>query len=829
MNERQTLFVDVLLPVPIHRAFTYRVPFELNEYIQVGVRVIVPFGKAKLLTALVVNIHEVAPKDYQAKYIEHVLDEKPIITQSLLKFWKWMSSYYMAAIGDVMNAALPSNFKLASETKFTLNPDFDLRTALTDDKEIAILDALEVQEILDLKEISEIAGIKTIQPIIKRMLDKKYILTLESLQDKFSEKTALFVTLEEEFLVEENISQLLEEWSTKKTKNKQSETLLILLSEGKYNQGKINPVRKSQLEQRGVSASILKTLEKNGIIQIQKQVISRVNLEEKEDQILREFVLSEAQKNALQSIRASFETKNVCLLHGVTGSGKTEIYVRLIEEQLALGNQILFLVPEIALTTQLIQRLRKIFGKQVGVYHSKFNQNERVEIWNNILENNPENYRIVVGARSCVFLPFQKLGLVIVDEEHESTFKQYDPAPRYNGRDAAIVLGQIHEAKVLLGSATPSLESYSNCQNGKYGLVQLKERYQGMLMPEILVSDLKKERKQNKNFQFFSHFMLESMKEALDNKEQIILFQNRRGYNPRWQCEICNWTPHCVNCDVSLTYHKQSNSLKCHYCGYLTAPMGSCHKCNSNRLKMIGFGTEKIEDEMGMLFPNARIARLDLDTTRNKNAYENILQSFENREVDILIGTQMVTKGLDFDHVSLVGILDAEDMLNRPDFRAFEKSFQLMTQVSGRAGRKNKRGKVIIQSGQVDHWVIEKVYEYDYEGFYKHEMIERNNFKYPPYYKIIEFSLKHKQENVLGQGANFLAEALKHVFKERVLGPEYAIIPRVNNQFIKIIKLKYEKSASDKVIKEKVQQILNHFYTQADNKSIRVSIDVDPI
>lgn len=829
MNERQTLFVDVILPVPIHKAFTYRVPFELNDFIQVGVRVIVPFGKAKLLTALVVNVHENAPKDYQAKYVEHVLDEKPIVTRSLLKFWKWMSGYYMAAIGDVMNAALPSNFKLASETKIALHPDFDMRTPVEDDREIAILDALEVQDILDLKEISEIAGIKTIQPIIKRMLDKKQIITLESLEDKFSEKTALFVQLEDAYLVEDNLSQLLEEWSGKKAKNKQSETLLMILAEGKYQNGQMEPIRKSALEQRGVSGSTLTTLAKNGIVRIEKQVISRVIAEENATEAFRVFDLSEAQNKALNEIKNVFDTKNVCLLHGVTGSGKTEIYVRLIEEQLKAGNQVLFLVPEIALTTQLIQRLRKIFGQQVGVYHSKFNQNERVEIWNSILENNTENYRIVVGARSCVFLPFQKLGLIIVDEEHESTFKQYDPAPRYNGRDSAMVLGQIHEAKVLLGSATPSMETYANCQNGKYGLVQLKERYQGMLLPEILISDLKKERRQNKNFQFFSHFLLESIREALDNKEQVILFQNRRGYNPRWQCEVCNWTPYCVNCDVSLTYHKHSNSLKCHYCGYLTAPMGSCQKCNSNRLKMIGFGTEKIEDEMSILFPKATSARLDLDTTRNKNAYENILQAFENRQIDILIGTQMITKGLDFDHVSLVGVLDAEDMLNRPDFRAFEKSFQLMTQVAGRAGRKNKRGKVIIQTGQVDHWVIEKVHEYDYEGFFNHEMIERNNFRYPPYYKIIEFTLRHKQENILDMGANYLADGLRAVFKERVLGPEYAIVPRVNNQFIKIIQLKYEKSTSDKAVKEKIQQILNQFFAHADNKSIRVSIDVDPI
>lgn len=829
MNERQTLFVDVILPVPIHKAFTYRVPFEMNDFIQVGVRVIVPFGKAKLLTALIVNFHEKAPEGYAAKYIEHVLDEKPIITKSLLQFWKWMSSYYMSPIGDVMNAALPSNFKLASETKITLHPDFDPRTKLENDREIAILDALEVQEVLDLKEISEIAGIKTIQPIIKKMLDKKYIITVENLADKFREKTSFFVRLADDYLVEENISNLLETWTNKASKSKQSDALLMLLAEGKYNQGSIAPVLKKTLEDRGVSNSTLKTLEKNGIILLEKQAISRVLETTPEDHVFRKFELSEPQTKALSEIKLNFETKNICLLHGVTGSGKTEIYVRLIEEQLALGHQILFLVPEIALTTQLIQRLQKIFGKQVGVYHSKFNQNERVEIWNSILESNPDNYRIVVGARSCVFLPFQKLGLIIVDEEHESTFKQYDPSPRYNGRDAAMVLGQLHGAKVVLGSATPSMETYSNCLNGKYGLVQLKERFEGMQMPEILIADLKKERRLNKNFQFFSNFLIESMKEALDNNEQIILFQNRRGYNPRWQCEVCNWTPYCVNCDVSLTYHKQSNSLKCHYCGYLTAPMGSCNKCNSNRLKMIGFGTEKIEDEMGIIFPNATAARLDLDSTRSKNAYAQILQSFENRQIDILIGTQMITKGLDFDHVSLVGILDAEDMLNRPDFRAFEKSFQMMTQVAGRAGRKNKRGKVIIQTGQVEHWVIEKVYQYDYEGFFKHELIERENFMYPPFYKIIEFTLRHKKEYVLNQAAIDLAENLKSTFKERVLGPEYAIVPRVNNYFIKIIKLKYEKSASDKAVKDRIQQILNQFYAKADNKSVFVSIDVDPV
>ncbi|MGJ8661434.1 MAG: replication restart helicase PriA, partial [Bacteroidota bacterium] len=751
MSERQTLFIDVILPVPIHRAFTYRVPYELNAYVQQGIRVIVPFGRSKLLTGIVIKVHETPPKEYAAKYVEHILDEKPIITGSLLTFWNWMSTYYMAPIGDVMNAALPSNFKLASETKIVLHPDFDIQTIIKEDREAAIVDALEVQEVLDLKEISEIVGIKTIQPIIKKMLDQKIILTLESLDDKFTAKTALYIQLSPFYLKEANINELLTDWADKKSKNKQSEALLTLLAEGKYSNESLNPVLKKDLESKGISPSTINTLAKHEIIAINKTVISRIHVEEENE--FRTFELSAHQERALTEIKASFEDKNVCLLHGVTGSGKTEVYVRLIQEQLEKGKQILFLVPEIALTTQLIKRLQRIFGQQVGVYHSKFNQNERVEIWGSILENNPDNYRIVVGARSCVFLPFQDLGLIIVDEEHEATFKQHDPSPRYNGRDCAVVLGQIHKAKVLLGSATPSMESFYNCKTDKYGLVKLEERYSGILMPEILLADLKKERRNNKDFQFFSTFLIDSMREALNNKEQVILFQNRRGYNPRWQCEICSWTPHCVNCDVSLTYHKRTNTLKCHYCGHTAAPMGSCRSCGSNRLKMIGYGTEKIEDEMSILFPDVTVGRLDLDTTRNKNGYETIIHAFENRQIDILIGTQMISKGLDFDHVSLVGILDAEDMLNRPDFRAFEKSFQMMTQVAGRAGRKHKRGKVIIQTGQVDHWIIEKVYQYDYDGFFNHELIERENFFYPPFYKIIQFVLRHKDENQLALGS----------------------------------------------------------------------------
>jgi primosomal protein N' (replication factor Y) len=827
MSERLTLFVDVVIPVPIHRAFTYRVPFELNDLIQKGVRVIVPFGKSKLLTGLVIKVHDVPPKDYTAKYIEHQLDEIPIVTNKLLQFWSWMSEYYMAAIGDVMNAALPSNFKLASETKVTLHPDFDDSSEL-DDREFAIVEALEIQEVLDLKEITAIAGIKTIQPIIKKMLDKKILISLESISDKFVTKTVTVVTLHPDYLKEEALNSLLSQWGDRKSKEKQQDAILALLSEGNYQKGGIQPVPKRTLEDRGISPSTIKTLHQNQIVEIQKMPISRL-LGKENDEELPSFELSESQQVALDEIKTSFQEKRVCLLHGVTGSGKTEVYVKLIEEQLEQNKQVLFLVPEIALTTQLIQRLTKFFGQKIGVYHSKFNQNERVEIWNKVLENDPDHYRIVLGARSCVFLPFQNLGLIIVDEEHESSFKQYDPSPRYHGRDSAIVLGHMHDCQVLLGSATPSLETNFNCQNEKYGIVKLSERFRGMEMPEIMISDLKKERTQNPDFQYFTTFMIDSIREALKLGEQVILFQNRRGYNPRWQCEICNWTPVCVNCDVSLTYHKKTNSLKCHYCGHHAAPMGTCKSCGSNRLKMIGFGTEKIEDEMSMIFPDAVLGRLDLDTTRNKNGYENIINSFANRQIDILIGTQMISKGLDFDNVSLVGIMDSDDMLNRPDFRAFEKSFQMMTQVAGRAGRKYKRGKVIVQAGNIEHWVLEKVHQHDYETFYEQELIERENFQYPPFYKMIDFTLKHRDERVLDMAAKEFTDLLRSVFKQRVMGPEYALVPRINNQFIKITKLKIEKTMSDKKVKETVHHLIDQFYSVASNKSVRLSIDVDPL
>ena len=826
MAERKTFFVNVILPIPVHKEFTYRVPFEMNDSIIIGGRVIVPFGKSKLLTGIVSKIQETAPADYQAKYIEHVLDETPIITKEQYHFWQWISSYYMAPIGDVMNAALPSNFKLASETKIVLHPDFDGKLDYLDAREIEIVETLEIRETLDLKEISEIIGIKTVQPIIKKMMERRIVLAVEELNDKFVPKTAVYILLGPEVQTEEDLNEKISFLESKKSTEKQLEILLTILRDGNYTHNQLQPVLRKTLLEKDISSSTLNTMEKNGIIIQQRIEISRFSASEKNQEGFKE--LSKGQYKALEEINESFLNFNTTLLHGVTGSGKTEIYVQLIQEQLDLGKQVLFLLPEIALTTQLIQRLSAYFGEQIGVYHSKFNQNERVEIWNHVLNNNPSKFRIVLGARSSVFLPFQELGLIIVDEEHESSFKQYDPSPRYNARDSAIVLAHYYKAKVLLGSATPAMETFYNAKNGKYGYVELTNRFGGLSLPEVFCADVKKERRQKSMQSHFTLFLVDAIREALNRNEQIILFQNRRGYTPLWSCEICNWTPKCKNCDVSLTYHKQTNTLKCHYCSYHTPPVGSCACCGSNRLKMLGFGTEKVEDDLAIIFPDKTIKRLDLDSTRSKNAYENILGDFENRKIDILIGTQMVSKGLDFDNVSLVGILDADMLLNRPHFRAFERAYQLMSQVAGRSGRKEKRGKVIIQTGDPDHWVIQKVINHDYVGFYTDEILERKNYFYPPFYKMIEFTLKHKDEHLLDKASMDFAFSLRETFKERVLGPEFPVVRRIQNLYLKSIKLKLEKDASDKKVKERIQHLIDAFYSVPLNKSIRIVVDVDP-
>lgn len=823
MDERKTLFVDLILPVPIRNLFTYRVPYELNNDISIGQRVIVPFGKNKRITGIISKIHETAPSAYQAKYLEFILDDSPILSPHQLSFWNWISEYYLAPIGDIMSAALPANFKLASETKVLIHPDFD-GIETTDEQEQLILETLAHREQVDLKELSEILGIKNIQVLIKRMIDKRVIITQEEINQRYTPKTKTFIRINPSFSGED-LGRTLEELNARASTHSQRNALLrIIHLIPSHGIDKVYLDKKILLS-HDVSPSSLNAIEKKGIIIQEKLRIDRVgsSIEGNAD-----FpVLSEEQGIALQAIEDSWKEKDITLLHGVTGSGKTELYIHLIQSYLDLGKQVLLLIPEIALTTQLINRLEKYFGKQIGVYHSKFNQNERVEIWQKVHANHPEEFRVIIGARSSVFLPFQDLGLVIVDEEHESSYKQHDPSPRYHGRDASIYLAKMFNAKVLLGSATPSLESFQNTIDNKYGYVRLASRFGDLKMPEILIANTQKETLSKSMTSHFSSLLIEHMTKALEDKEQVILFQNRRGYTPYWSCEICGWIPKCHACDVSLTYHKHINLLKCHYCGYTSAPMGSCGACGSHKLKMQGFGTEKIEDELEKIFPEAKIARMDLDTTRSKHAYSELITRFENREIDVLIGTQMLSKGLDFDNVSLVGILDADHLLNRPDFRAYERGFQLMTQVAGRAGRKNKRGKVVIQTKQPEHWVLQLVTTHDTLQFIKNELMERKNFHYPPFTKLIVITLKHADETLLNRASQDMAMHLKSALKERVLGPEFPIVKRVQNQYQKEIKIKYEKSLSDKKIKEHLLALLTNFYEMVSYKSIKVNIDVD--
>ncbi len=826
MSERQTIFVDVIIPVSISQEFTYRVPFELNPHVKLFTRVVVPL-KGKLYTALVTRIHEDIPQHYQARYIEHILDDEPLVTAVQYRFWRWISAYYMAPIGDVMNAALPANFKLASETKIVLHPDYDPKAVSLDDREYIIVEALEVQEVLTLKDIAGIVGIKTIQPIIKKLIERRVVLSQEEIMGKFTPKTAIFIQLEDLFANDEALQDVLAEMTAKKALQKQEHALILLLQEGGYNGTESVPVLRKTLEEKGVSIAALNTLEKKGIIRSERIEISR--LQANGNAGFSFPVLSEHQQAALDSIRKQFEEKDTVLLQGITGSGKTELYIHLIREALEKGKQVLFLVPEIALTTQLIQRLSAYFGEQIGVYHSRFNNNERVEIWQKVLANDPRHYRIVVGARSSVFLPFRDLGLVIVDEEHEGTYKQQDPAPRYNGRDAALVLAALFKTKTLLGSATPAIETFRNVREQKYGHALLTERYSTVQLPEICCADMKKERMQKTVNGHFSAFLLEEMKAALERKEQVILFQNRRGYTPLWACELCGYSPNCVNCDTTLTYHKQSNLLKCHHCSYHMPPIGTCPACGSNRLKMLGFGTEKIEDDLSLLMPEVRVARMDYDSTRSKNSYQQLISDFESRAVDVLIGTQMIAKGLDFDHVGLVGILDADLMLNKTDFRAFEHAFQLMSQVAGRAGRREKRGKVIIQTGQPDHWVIRKVIEHDYDGFALNEIVERRNFFYPPFYKLIVFTIKHKDQNLVNEAAHAFGQQLKAVFHERVLGPEFPPIARIQNYYLKEIMLKVEQQAPQHKVKERLHELTDQFYSVPRFKPVRLIVDVDPV
>ena len=836
-EERVTLFAEILLPLPIPGAYTYRIPFELNEKVHVGQRAVVQFGKTKIMSGLIVSLSDNVPDCTNIKYIIDVLDDDPVVNENQLKLWNWISSYYLCYMGEVMQAALPSALKLSSESKVSLSEDFVLDSTALSDNEFLIVEALQIQPQLTITEVSKIIGYKKVMPLIKTMIEKRIIVMQEELQHKYKAKYERYVRLSNAYRDDAAMHELMD--SLSKRAYKQLELLMaFLVLGGSADNDVLVP---ELLKKANASSNIMSAMIDKGIFETYQKRVSRL----KEFKALTDvdtIVFTEKQQQAFDEIHNGFEEEKPVLLHGVTASGKTEIYIKLIQEAINEGKQVLYLLPEIALTEQIINRLKKYFGDRVGVYHSRYDNNERVEIWQQVmnfrasaevksskLKVQSSKYQIIIGSRSSIFLPFSDLGLIIVDEEHDGSFKQIDPAPRYSARDLAVVMSKMFNARLLLGSATPSFESYYNAKQNKYHLVTITERYGGVEMPEIIVDDMRIETRRKTMQANFGKVLIDTMNKTLEEKNQVILFQNRRGFSLRIECDHCNYIPQCINCDVSLTYHKNQNMLKCHYCGYTTSVPTECPSCKSTDLKMHGFGTERIEDDLKVVFPEANCARLDLDTTRTKNSYQYILEQFQNKETDILVGTQMVTKGLDFDSVKTVGILNADNMLTFPDFRAYERSFQLMEQVSGRAGRKGDKGKVIIQTYQPQHQVIQSVMSHDFVRFYEEQMPVRRQFNYPPYSRLILIRLKDVDNEKLNKAANELARAFRYVFKENVLGPEYPVVSRVKNLYIKQMIIKINKDLYSNKVKDFIKDTIEKFKHNNDFKSVRIQIDVDPI
>lgn len=812
-------FVEVILPLSLAKTFTYKVSEAEFHFVKNGMRVVVPFGKSKMYTALIIDKHQNEPSLYEAKEIDQILDEKPIVTEFQIAHWQWIASYYMCAIGDVYRGAMPSALLLESETIISQKQSVVIDESLLSDEEFLIYQALQQQSSLRIQDITAILNKKNIFPVVQKLINKNILVLHEEVQELYKPKLVRYVRLHSQYDSNSGLSELLE---TLKSASKQRE---IVLTYFQLNAAEKKPISVKQLvEAANSTSSIVKALIEKEILEEYFIQEDRINFSGNAQEAA--LQLSVAQQQAYDQINERFESKEVCLLHGVTSSGKTEIYIKLIEEQIATGKQVVYLLPEIALTTQLVSRLRAYFGDKVGVYHSKYSNNERVELWKQVLEQSPKA-QIVIGARSALFLPFSNLSLVIVDEEHEQTFKQVDPAPRYHARDAAIVLANMHKAKVLLGSATPSIESYFNAQSDKYGLVEITERYGNVQLPEIELVDLKDSYFRKKMTGHFSDSLIEAITTALSLGEQVILFQNRRGYSPIMECLSCGNVPQCQQCDVSLTYHKHKNQLRCHYCGYSKAKPTHCHSCSSIDLATKGFGTEQIEQELLTIFPNAKIGRMDQDTTRAKFGFEKIIDSFKNQEIEILVGTQMLAKGLDFNNVSLVGIMNADTMLYHPDFRAFERSFQMMTQVSGRSGRSEKRGKVVIQTYNPNHNTIQQVTNNDYIGMYKEQLYDRQIYKYPPYFRLVKLTLKHRDFDKLKEGAMWLYQVMSQNLALPVLGPEEPPISRIRNEYIRTILIKIPQSSSMGSAKKTIQKMLNSFEAVPQYRAIKVAINVD--
>ncbi len=813
----QITYVDVILPLALPHAYTYAVPVDLVAFVKTGQRVIVQFGKNRFYSAIIKNIHYKKPV-VDAKLIETIAEEDPIVTESQLKFWKWMSEYYMCTEGEVMNAALPSGLKLSSETKIRYNENYEGDFDQLNEEEFLIVQALRAQQEIKIPQVQDLLKKKNVYPYLKTLFNLSIAVSSEEILEKFKPRTETYIKLNEKYEDETELEKVYAELGRAP---KQVELLLAFAQLEK----KSKFIRKNELlELSKSSIAVLSALVKRNVFVEFKMEVSRLgNLQTAE---VDSPELSIEQKSALEQINQLFETKNVVLLHGVTGSGKTNVYIEKIKEVIADGKQVLYLLPEIALTAQIINRLRKIFGTQVGIYHSKFNQNERVEIWNKILHG---EYKILIGARSGLFLPFKNLGLVIVDEEHDNSMKQADPAPRYNGRDASIVLATMFSAKVILGTATPSVETFYNTEKGKFGLVKLDTRFGGMEMPEFIIANIKDDTKWQRMQGSFTSTLINEVSLALKNKEQVILFLNRRGFANFQVCKTCNYVYKCRNCDVSLTYHKFSHQLKCHYCGYYEKVVDKCKSCGAIDLDIIGMGTEKIEDEIAELFPTAKVSRLDYDALKTKHGHAKVIAEFENREVDILVGTQMVTKGLDFDHVSLVGIINADQLIHHPGFRSHERAFQLMMQVAGRAGRKNKKGKVVVQTSDPAHPVIANVLNSDFKKMYQTEITARRQFQYPPFTRVIEATLQHKKVQTIEQAALYLANEMRKTNTAKVLGPAIPFVSKINNYYIREILIKSSLDSKQLLeTKHALQSVLDKTKALPELKTVSVTVDVDP-
>jgi primosomal protein N' (replication factor Y) len=814
------LFAEVIIPLALPKNYTWAIPAHLQQQIQQGSRVEVQL-KNKKYSGIVKTIHSNAPTAFEPRDILNVLDEQPLIYIQQLKLWEWMSDYYMCSEGEVMQAALPSHLKLSSESILTYNEEYGEDFSDLNDEEYLVAEALLLKKELKLSEVQQILDAAHVYPIIKGLIEKKVCMVWEALKDTYKQKLETYIHLQPEYHNEENLEKLLNEWSKNKAP-KQFELLLAYLhlikTEGEVTQTHL-------LKKANATAAQLKGLIDKNILRIEKRSIDRLPTLPRDIKI--DFELSVAQIEAANSVQKTLDEKSVCLLQGVTSSGKTQIYIKLIEQYIKSGKQVLYMLPEIALTAQIIRRLQKFFGGYITIYHSKFNPNERVEIWNKIKTGET---KVVLGARSSMFLPYKDLGLIIIDEEHDPSYKQQEPAPRYNGRDAAIYYASLYNAKVLLGSATPSIESYFNAQSGKYGLVNLAERYGNVQMPLIQIVDVKTIITKEKGKIILSPQLTEAIHQSLKEKKQVILFQNRRGYSPYQICSVCGWIPQCENCDVTLTYHKAKNKLQCHYCGTSYPVVLTCPACGSHHFIQKNFGTEKIEEALIEAFPEAKTARMDYDSVRGKNDHDALIKLFEQQRIDILAGTQMVVKGLDFEHVNLVVIVDADGILIFTDFRVNERAFQLMEQVSGRAGRREAQGKVIIQVSNTHHPVLQFVQHHSYEELYKFEIGNRKMFFYPPFSRIIQLICKHKDKHVAEEAANILGQFLQGKYASYISGPAEPAVNRVRNQYLFELLLKLPKDAQ--FIRDCKQDILTQIAIIQSNKRYRsVSIipDVDAV